>query len=585
MKRQKFNPVTMTILLLVFASGAFRVQAIPNSNRDMAVYNLRWYQEISQKGIGNALGTNFSNYAPPYTYLLALATLTRDLIPPLTAIKLIPIFFDLLGAYFIYRIVRLKYPQGNLSMLAAAIYFSAPTVVLNSAYWGQADSIYTSALLACLYFLLTEKPLPAVLAFGAAFSVKAQAVFLLPFLGVMVLRKKIRWWVMGVIPLVYLLAIAPVVLLGRPLMDALLVYAKQSDTFNMLSMNAPNIYSLFQREWYMVVLPFGLVLTAALTLGWMYSSWQAKTDLDDKHMVLLAFVSAMLIPFLLPKMHDRYFYPADVLSIVLAFYWPALWFMPILLQISSGGAIAVFLFGADSAFTVYGFLLNSIALTIALHTQRVSEKRQTHPLVSSSLAWLAAFLVPLALFGIGMRLLLTPTFIRAEYALPYTQEAQGLSRSERFQQASQTLEYMGSDRKPQFLQRLRLDNGAPVFTEQEITTLESVKQSLRTTFSIWSLSLAVLFLLTLLAQAGEWLSKLRHGVQRGGWITVAVAVISAAAVIFVPIKVFEGEMLSRLFPNTIWRDAVLILCLFMAASGFLLARSLSTSGGNTASSQ
>ncbi len=112
-----------------------------------------------------------------------------------------------------------------------------------------------------------------------------------------------------------------------------------------------------------------------------------------------------------------------------------------------------------------------------------------------------------------------------------------------------------------------------------------MKQSLRTTFSIWSLSLAVLFLLTLLAQAGEWVSKFRHGVQRGGWITVAVAVISAAAVIFVPIKVFEGEMLSRLFPNTLWRDAVLILCLFMAASGFLLAKSLSTSDGNTASSQ
>lgn len=575
----------MTILLLVLASTVFRVQAIPNSNRDMVVYNLRWYQELSQKGIGNALGTNFSNYAPPYTYLLALATLTRDLIPPLTAIKLIPIFFDLLGAYFIYKIVRLKYRQGNLSMLAAAIYFSAPTVVLNSAYWGQADSIYTSALLACLYFLLIEKPLPAMLAFGTAFSVKAQAVFLLPFLGVMVLRKKIRWWVVGVIPLVYLLAITPVVLLGRPLMDALLVYAKQSDTFNMLSMNAPNIYNLFQREWYAVVLPFGLALTAALTLGWVYSSWQAKTELDDKHIVLLAFISAMLIPFLLPKMHDRYFYPADVLSIVLAFYWPALWFMPILLQISSGGAIAVFLFGADSAFTVYGFLLNSIALIIALRTQRINEKRQTHPLVSSSLAWLTAILVPLALFGIGARMLLTPAFIRVEYALPYMQEAQGLSRSERFQKASQTLEYLGSDRKPQFLQRLRLDNGAPVFSDPEITTLEGMKRSTQTAFSVWSLVLALLFLFSLLAQAGDWTPALRHGVWRGGWITVALAVLSAITVIFIPIKIIEGEMLSRLFPNTLWRDAALILSLFAATSGYLITKALTARPHDTTHSQ
>ena len=123
----------------------------------MAVYNLLWYQTLYQKGIGEALATNFSNYAPPYTYFLALATLTHVLIPPLVAIKLIPICFDLLGAFFIYKIIKLKYQQGDMPWLAAAVYFSAPTVILNSAYWGQADSLYTSLLLACLYFLIIEK--------------------------------------------------------------------------------------------------------------------------------------------------------------------------------------------------------------------------------------------------------------------------------------------------------------------------------------------------------------------------------------------------------------------------------------------
>ena len=570
MKPQKTNAITLTIILLMLASVAFRVLAIPHSNRDMAVYNLRWYQELSQNGIGEALRTDFSNYAPPYTYLLALATLTRDFIPPLTAIKLIPIFFDLLGAYFIYKIVKLKHPQGNLSMLAAAIYLAAPTVVLNSAYWGQADSIYTSALLACLYFLLTDKPLLSMLTFGAAFSVKAQAVFLLPFLGVMVLRKKIHWLYLGVVPLVYLIAILPVVLLGRPFDDALLVYARQSDTFNMLSMNAPNIYNLFQREWYAFILPLGLALTVLLTLGWMVSTWQAKAELDNKYIILIAFISAMLIPFLLPKMHDRYFYPADVLSLLLAFYWPSLWFMPVLLQLSSGGAISIFLFNADPVFAIYGFLLNAIALTIALRTQRIVEQRETHPIISSSLAWLAAILVPVALIGVGINLLLTPAYLRMEYALPHMVETNGLSKSERFQWASQTIEYMGNDRKPQFLQRLRLDNGAPVFTEQEIAALEGAKRSMQTASSVWTLSLALLFIFSLLAQAGDWTPKLRHGVKRGGWIAVGIATVFAITAVFVPVKVVEGEMLLRLFPDAFWRDAVLILCLFVGMSGFLL---------------
>ena len=52
-------------------------------------------------------------------------------------------------------------------------------------------------------------------------------------------------------------------------------------------------------------------------------------------MVFSATVSLMLAPFLLPKMHDRYFFAADLCSIALAFIIPRLWFVPVGLQISS----------------------------------------------------------------------------------------------------------------------------------------------------------------------------------------------------------------------------------------------------------
>ncbi len=570
---QKNNAIKILIILLVLASAVLRFISIPNSNQDMVVYNLRWYEELSQKGIGKTLGTNFSNYAPPYTYLLAIATFTRGLIPPLTAIKLIPIGFDLLGAYFIYKIVKLKYQQGYFPKLAAAIYFAAPTVILNSAYWGQADSIYTSALLICLYLLMTDRPLLSMLTFGAAFSVKAQAVFLLPLLGVMALRKKIHWLYFGAIPLVYLIAILPVVILGRPFMDALLVYAKQSDTFNALSMNAPNVYGLFQREWYAAILPFGLALTVLLALGWVYTTWQAKAQLDNKTIILLAFISAALIPFLLPKMHDRYFYPADVLSILLAFYWPSLWFMPILLQLGSGGAIAVFLFNADSAFTIYGFLINTIALGIALHTQRTVEQRKaTSPIIAKSLAWLTTIFVPFALFGIGFNFLLTPAFLRVEYALPHITTNE-LNKSEQFQWASQTVEYLSNDRKPQFLQKLRVDNGAPVFSDREVGMVEYVKRSTQSVMSIWQLALAFSFIFSISAWSGGWLPTLRDGVRRGGWLALGIAILIAAVALISAANPFEGtDMLLRLFPAALWRDALLVLSLCMGAGGFLLTR-------------
>ncbi|KXK11697.1 MAG: hypothetical protein UZ14_CFX002002665 [Chloroflexi bacterium OLB14] len=66
--------------------------------------------------------------------------------------------------------------------------------MFNSTGWGQIDSLYTSFLLLCVYFLLKEKPFYAMLMFGVAFSFKSQSVFLLPFLGIMFLKGKINWY-------------------------------------------------------------------------------------------------------------------------------------------------------------------------------------------------------------------------------------------------------------------------------------------------------------------------------------------------------------------------------------------------------
>ncbi len=582
MVSSKNNTLKITAILLIFLSVALRVISIPHSNHDMVVYNLLWYQTLYQKGIGEALATNFSNYTPPYTYFLALATLAQGLIPPLTAIKLIPICFDLLGAFYIYKIVKLKYQHGDIPYFAAAIYFTAPTVILNSAYWGQADSLYTSLLLACIYFLLTEKSFSSMLAFGLAFSFKAQAVFLLPFLAIMAFRKRIPWLYFGLIPIVYLVTVLPVVFLGRPLLEALLVYAKQSDTFAVLSMNAPNLYSLFSREWYSVILPIGVITAIIVIAYWVYSTSQIKIDLDNKYIILVAVISTALVPFVLPKMHDRYFYATDVLSIVLAFYWPALWFIPVLYQLVSTSAISVFLFNVDLSIVVFGFLVNSIAIAIMLRTQRLAEKRHaTNQKLSSALSWLTAILTPIVIFGISLNLLLTPAFIRVEYAMPHNPiDSYGFAKSERFQWASQTIDYLTNDRQTQYLAKQIFSNGSPVFNADEITIIENIKKSVQKTLVIWRLSLAMTFILGLLAWAGNWLPKFREGIKRGGWISIGFAIVFGFVTltfnnIISNASIRSNDTLLRLFPIRFWQDSFLFLVISMIGIGCLLVISLS----------
>jgi Gpi18-like mannosyltransferase len=365
--RQRWLPRASAVL----AATAFivRLTFIHYSNGDMERYNLLWYDKLATDGILHTLGTNFSNYTPPYTYLVALATLTNGIFSPLTALKLIPICFDILNACIVFFIIRIKYPHGNIPAFAAAIFFSAPTVMLNSAYWGQADSIYTTFLLLCLHASLRGKSLEAITWFAVAFSIKAQAVFLFPFLLIMTPGMREFLLSLLIIPGVYLIAVLPTILLGRPLMDVLFIYANQAGTFRDLSMNAPNLYVFLPNDWYDLVYPAGMLLALTVILLWLRARKNEGPHITQDMIVTCAATSVLLVPFLLPKMHDRYFYPADVFAIVLAFYRPSLWHIATLLQFSSTMAYTRFLLRSDLTWLWIAAVENTVVLGLLLRRQ------------------------------------------------------------------------------------------------------------------------------------------------------------------------------------------------------------------------
>ncbi len=368
-------------LLLVLGLG-LRWLGLPLVSLDMSVYLFGWYDTLAAKGF-SAFREAFSNYTPPYLYLLALAALTRGLLAKVTAIKLIAILFDLLNVFLIYRLIRLKYPSGPIPALGAAGFFLLPTVILNSAWWGQADSIYTCFLLACLYFLLLGRPLPAMLALGLSFSFKAQAVFFAPFILLLLLRKKIPWTYLLLVPAVYLMMMIPAALAGRPWPDLLTIYLGQAGDYRSLSKNAPNLYAFLPDAWYQPLLIVGLVLAAVLILLWVVFYFKRIRVLDQPILLLMAFISVALVPFLLPKMHDRYFYPADVFSYLISFFLPSMRFAALGYQVISGLVYFVFLAGFTvqdgRGFVYLAALLNTLLIAWLL----VEQYRRTAPALSS----------------------------------------------------------------------------------------------------------------------------------------------------------------------------------------------------------
>ncbi len=142
------------LAILFLLAIALRVSLYHIVTSDYTVFLSQWYDFIQTHGGFAALRYNFSNYNPPYLYLLALVTYLP--IAKLIAIKSLSVVFDGVLALFTYLILSLKYRRSYAAILGALVVLFAPTIVINSYAWGQSDAIYTAFCLGSLYFLLKE---------------------------------------------------------------------------------------------------------------------------------------------------------------------------------------------------------------------------------------------------------------------------------------------------------------------------------------------------------------------------------------------------------------------------------------------
>src|SRR5205814_981863 len=60
-----------------------------------------------------------------------------------------------------------------------------------------------------------------------------------------------------------------------------------------------------------------------------------------------ALLSVLLLPYFLPGMHERYFYAADVFSLIYVFYRPQRWWAACLIQLASAFTYLPYLFDVE----------------------------------------------------------------------------------------------------------------------------------------------------------------------------------------------------------------------------------------------
>lgn len=323
---------------------------------DLKYFLIPWYEEMSQHGLAS-LSSQVGDYNLLYQTVIALMTYVD--VDCVVGYKTLSVIFDYVlavAAGLLACEITGKKPGDGLFCVVYTVVLFLPTVVLNSAWWGQCDAMYTSVLVLMLWRILKGKHLSAFVLLGVAFTCKLQAIFILPFLICWYFYKKhftagwfvvsiMVFWASGIVAFFY----------GRSLLEPFKIYLYQLNEYAKMYMNFPSFWMILggsyqQLKQYAIIVA---LILCGLTL-YLVMSGRYKPDSKEKAMALAAHLAWTCLLFL-PSMHDRYGYLLDILLVILAFANR---------QYLKYAAVA--LFASLYAYGVYLFKIESFTLWLAV---------------------------------------------------------------------------------------------------------------------------------------------------------------------------------------------------------------------------
>lgn len=336
-------PLYAQILLCVTAGVILlgKISLLDYVSDDYSIFLNEWIYAYTDMGIKEGLGAYIpSDYTPPYLYLLLLISRVKEY-PWQYLVKAVSMLWEILMAYAVMKLAGLRVKSDGKKLLIFNMATLLPTVVFNGAYWGQCDVIYVSFCLMALYMGLTKRGAASMAFLGVALSFKLQTVFFLPVLLPLWLRKDIKLRHLLMIPVAYMAMMIPALWGGKSLHHVLFRYFGQAGTYNFMTVNGPCLYNFLPKSAEQEEMLYEMFSQMAICLGMaMLIMVCAMLCVRREHITKKSTVLACLlvlagVPFFLPKMHERYTFGADILSLVAAVYSPKLAILPLLYGFAS----------------------------------------------------------------------------------------------------------------------------------------------------------------------------------------------------------------------------------------------------------
>ena len=344
----------IAVLAAAFVLRVLLSLRVRGYNTDITCFEA-WSERIFTTGIRGFYSPDFfCDYPPGYMLMLWPAALLRRLFGAgynspahILLIKLLPILFDLAAAHLVYEYTRARLGE-RPALLLAAFYALNPAVFVDSAAWGQIDSVLTLLVVVCAVEAVRGRYLVSLPVFALAVLIKPQALLFGPLglaalllnvvlagqgeaeIGKARLREglKLLWGVLAAFGLMYLVALPFCLGEAKGFLDGLTaparwlynLYSGTLSSYPYFSLNTLNVYTLFGLNWReLSLLPQLEVVSWVLFIG-AYAVCVALylISRDRKKLFLCAATLMLLVCTFGPKIHERYVYPA-LLLLVLAY--------------------------------------------------------------------------------------------------------------------------------------------------------------------------------------------------------------------------------------------------------------------------
>ncbi|MFA5225698.1 MAG: glycosyltransferase 87 family protein [Bacilli bacterium] len=296
------------------------------------------------------IGIVYGNY--PLAYYNVLALLSYLPIDVVYLVKAFSTFFDIVLALGIAFIVYQLSNQNRLyTLIAWAIALILPTGWLNSSLWGQADGIYAALLVWCLYFVIREKPKTSMIFLGLALAFKVQTIFILPLFAWLYLKRKFKLYDLFIALGVVILTMIPAWIGGMAFLDPFKQYLSLAGTYSNPNMYSGSFYVLFDGisgafgQNGLDIDIFGIPFALLVLLLSVYAIHKLEVPTSKENIILVAALFAILTPFVLPHMHERYFYLADFLVLLYVLIKRKRVYLAIFVQVASLITYSHFLLG------------------------------------------------------------------------------------------------------------------------------------------------------------------------------------------------------------------------------------------------